>query len=181
MMVGFPYRITWPLVAAALLSNATLLAAQELSIRPGTRLRVQAADVRIEGELISLGSDTLIVQQHGDVRQIPLSAVRRLDVHAGQRPFGVVKGALIGFGGGLVVGVAVTGAILTSRCEGDACFGVDTFVTFVGPPAIGLAVGALLGGTTKVNRWSRVDLGRLSARVSPVGTHALGVYATLRF
>ena len=53
------------------------------------------------------------------------------------------------------------------------------FATLVGPPLIGLVVGAVLGGTTRVNRWTRVDLGRLDATVLPLGTSAFGVYVRL--
>ena len=156
------------------------LAAQEPTMEPGSRIRVQANDERILGAFVSLESGTLVMRTEAAMERILVASIRRVEIHDGRTSFGVAKGALIGFGAGTVVGVATTAVILAGRCEGDACFGTDTFATLVVPPAVGLVVGAVLGGKSR-DRWRTVDHSQWSLTMDWASSSRLVVRATVRF
>ena len=69
------------------------------------RIRVRAVNGRIEGTLLGVQRDTLVVGRTSDTLHVPLSTLRRADVNfrGGFRFRPAVRGAAIGFGTGLLV------------------------------------------------------------------------------
>jgi hypothetical protein len=172
------------------------------ALEPGTRVRIEAPDVRrrgMEGTLHAMDADRLVVLLDGDAARpvtIPLTSLARLDVgttrsraSAGARGVGIggVIGAGIGLGVGLVV-VAVdpdmeprapAGYISGPIWSGPSTGEVLAILT-VGGAIIGAAVGGLKGlaapGRTWENHWRAP---RLS--VGPVGNGGVEARYTVRF
>ncbi|HEY7876606.1 MAG TPA: hypothetical protein VIC55_00195 [Gemmatimonadaceae bacterium] len=137
-----------------------------LALLVGTELRVRAPTWVARGRLLMLPTpDTMLLQfAHGDsLRQytVPLPCVTRLERLDGHYSQGrsAFKAGAIGLGFGLVVGGMVR---VISGNKGDALAG--TVHTSNGTGAVvaialtSAAVGALIGATKGVDRWTSVPL-----------------------
>lgn len=115
---------------------------QAATLQPGDRVRVShgAPETVIEGTLVSVDSKELIVSSLGIKNTIPVTTVNRLDRYAGDRR-NAGPGLLIGFGVGLVTGLAVV--IMTTSDEGQF---LDIDTSIIGFfAAAGAAVGTAVG------------------------------------
>lgn len=93
---------------ALLLVALSAAHAQQVSgLDAGTpiRLRARAVNGRIEGTLLGVQGDTIVVARTSDTLRVPLSTLRRAEVNfrGGFRFQRGVRGAAIGFGTGLLV------------------------------------------------------------------------------
>lgn len=147
---------------------------------PGSRIRVTTrAPSRMTGTLIDIGGDSLrLVVGKRDTVGVPLSAVTRLEESRGRRA-NYTKGALIGGGMGLALGLGV-GALAdglrnlgceSATCDNPSHLGGALAIGGLAGAGVGAGVGALLAGVFQKERWQPV--------VRPGG--ALGVGVRLRF
>ena len=139
------------LVAAAGNVSAQIVAAE------GSRIRVKTADSKSVGTLTEKTEQQLTLRlENGSVIRVPWVNVERLDVSLGKSG-NVGKGALIGLGAGVLVGIVVA----QNDCEGSSfVFESETECTGFAALAhgvIGLAGGALVGAFVKTERWKEVD------------------------
>jgi hypothetical protein len=129
----------------------------------GSRIRVTTSPPsrRLTGTLVTIGNDslTLAVGKRDTVR-VPLAAVTRLEESRGRRA-NHAKGALIGGGVGLVLGLglgAVADGLRNIGCESPSCdnpsnLGGALAVGGLAGAAVGAGTGALLAGAFKGERW----------------------------
>jgi hypothetical protein len=162
-MNTFTHLLTRPLVIIAVLTIASLtdaVAQEQLPLEPGQRVR------------LVLGS-----------LWCPLTDVTRLEVHAGRRAF-TGRGALIGAGAGILVGIPV-GIIEQSRYD---CDPENAWAPCIPPgPTIplmfgllGAGLGALTGSFIKTDRWEEVPLDRLQVSIAP-SRNGIGIGARIAF
>ncbi len=144
-----------------MLGGSTAAAQQVRGYTPDTRLRVTVSTPvnQVRSGFFAEISDSTLVLVERDVRvSIPLSAISRLERHAGQRPS--VAGVVAGFVVGLAAGGAV-GCALNNDSYGVFCGGQNDTKVFVAA-GIGGAAGAALGGLLfRRDRWTAIDLSQL--------------------
>jgi hypothetical protein len=144
-----------------------LLAVQTAPIlKPGDRVRVIAPAVSpdpVVGTLVTLGADTLVVQDSATWR-FAFGAVQRVGVSRGRK-----SNAVVGAGYGLLAGVGV-GLLITSSCEPDLIFNSKAQCMLAGAiffGAAGTLVGAVTGAFVRTERWRDVPLDRVRMSVVP--------------
>ena len=144
-----------------MLGGSTAGAQQTRMYTHETRLRVTVImpinQVR-SGLFDEVSDSALVLVERGARVSIPLSAISRLERHAGQRSS--VAGAVAGFVVGLAAGGAV-GCALNNDSYGVFCGGQNDTKVVVAA-GIGGAAGALLGGLLfRRDRWIPIDLSQL--------------------
>jgi hypothetical protein len=158
-------------------ASGSLLAAQEMPLEAGARVRVKAppSHPNWENGTLSGWTDESLVLAPEDARiDSPLRLARdqiaELEVYRGRKS-AAGKGALYGLLGGAVAGL---GFALIS-CEGwtESCvddgYGtgdVAVFTTLLGA-AGGAAIGALIGLAAKTNDWEPVPMEGLRISIGP--------------
>jgi hypothetical protein len=158
---------TLALLAAASVAGTSPLASQKLpatSIQPGARVRVTGGMParRYVGSLVAVDGDSLrLAGKRGEVEALPLRSVIRLEQSAGRRP-NYTKGALIGGGVGLALGLgvgAVGNGLAEGGCEGPGdCGNLGQSLAIGGAVGAGLGagIGVLLATVFKGERWQPV-------------------------
>jgi hypothetical protein len=182
-------------LGVALLSPIDGLTAQEPPpIEPGARVRVEQCHAELRsngrrrtvcersvGTLSTLSANTLAVADGPGGLLFALDSVTSIEVSSGQKRQ-VVRGALIGFGVGVVAGVALGKS--TDVCNPPSCYRVGpsdlpdpAAVGGVAGGLFGALVGVLVGTLIKTERWEEVPLDRLRVSFAPqrVGKFALGL------
>lgn len=131
---------------------------------PGARIRVttSAPSRRVTGTLIDVGGDSLrLAVGKQDTVGVPLPAVTRLEESRG-RSANYTKGALIGGGAGLALGLGVGLLADFGRslgCESTSCtsnLGGALAIGGLAGAGVGAGVGALLAGAFPTERWQPV-------------------------
>ena len=163
------------------LLHAEALVAQQVPVMPGSRVRVSAASLvaPLVANFLEQRGDTLVFIEESTgpgVWSITLPLITKLETTGGDatgnRPY-VLKGAAIGAGSGLVVGLLFAAAARPAD-EGRT---YNRPVTGLIGAAIGGGIGAFLGSRRQTERWIDVPLpGRLSLLPDPRG----GLLLTLR-
>jgi len=170
-------RVLAPVLVAVL--AATTLSAQA----PGSRMRVGTADGRTQlGQLVSLRADSVrVVDAAGIEHGYARGELRSLEVSIGQRSNfgrGIARGAIIGGGAGLLLGV------LASTEEGgwgSPCDGSDCIPLAAGMGlASGVAIGGVVGAVTKHDEWKTVERAAVEPEVRPVA-RGVSVGVRVRF
>lgn len=163
------------LVALCICSNSKL-AAQEMPPEEGARVRIKAPPSHpkwIKGTLSELPDGLLALTPEAPEDDAPLflsrDQIAELEVYRGRKS-AAGKGALIGFGAGAAVGIAV-GFI---GCEGwteDCTFDADAYeVAFIAGAvfgAVGAGVGSLIGLAAGTDDWEPVPVESLRFSVGP--------------
>ncbi len=156
------------LTAIALLPAPAMMIAQDIApLATGQRVRVTAptiSNVPIVGALAHLNADTFLVETHGDTSRVPRAAVERLDVSMGQKS-NAGKGAL--FGGLLGGGIGALALGSSSLCADLEASGTCALVGAGGGGLAGLLLGALIGSTSKRDRWESASVDRLRVSFIP--------------
>jgi hypothetical protein len=152
------HRFGTLLAATAALLSAWAVEAQPL--RPGDRVRVTAPPLGLDarsGALVLLDSENLVLD--GSQRlTIPIDAVTRIEVSEGRRG-NAGKGALIGAGAALAVGLVVF-----SKAEGGGhCSGSEEgtgfCLAYLGTGvALGAVGGLIVGLAIRTERWRPVSI-----------------------
>lgn len=159
-----PKAIAAPAAASVLylLLQAGSLAAQQVSVLPGSRVRVTAATLvaPLVANFLEQRGDTLVLIEESSGRgvwSLPLAQVLKLETTGGDatvnRPY-VLTGAAIGAGSGLVAGLLFAAAARPSE-EGRTYN--RPVVGLVGA-AIGGGIGAFIGSRRRTERWVNVPL-----------------------
>ncbi len=152
------------LVAVIVMANAEAALAQAPA-QPvaGTTVRVTVPPrQRVVGTLVSLDADSIVLKQRRATLRLPMAAVTRMEVAAGQVRYGstivgAALGALIGgvVGGAVGAGSSDSPTLEYVGSEGGAATGV----------VLGAAAGALVGGAFGYNRprwrWKEVPIDRI--------------------
>lgn len=162
-----PIRVAG-LVLSLVLASAVPGAAQE-RVPPVAdslaRVRVIQGFVspeRLVGTLVSLDSQSVVVERRGRPVAIPLAQVELLQVSRGRRSAesGARRGALFGALGGLALGVVAFGWGVLTEARADEFPGsviADAPITF---PLAGAVTGAAVGALSPGERWESVELPR---------------------
>ncbi|MCH7717632.1 MAG: hypothetical protein IH876_16010 [Gemmatimonadetes bacterium] len=169
-------------------------------IKPGTRVRIShecgtrtlyggatRIDCRTDkGTLAALTADSVVLRIGEPATQlaVSLASVKRLEVVRGRK-----SNAATGAGIGLVVGMvagAVIGYASYEECEGFCMFApAGRGETAVFGAALfglgGIVFGALIGASSKTDRWEEVPLDRLRVSLGPQRDGSFGFGASVRF
>lgn len=153
-------------VSAVLASAGSAAAQQRTAVVPVdslARVRVTQSEApsRVRGTFVGADSQTVVVQSGVARYDVPLEAIRKLEVSRGERSVeaGAWRGAQRGFLAGLVTGV-LAGALVMSTIEGDGYVGEEVAgigITVAGT-GLGTLIGTLLGAASPGERWERVPL-----------------------
>ena len=138
-------------------------------VRPGARIRVRFADTTLEGTVLSLTTDSMVVETATDTRLFATGDVNELGVSVGTRSQwaeGYFWGLALGGGGGALLGLAVGndhGLFKANPEQQAVLFGVGWGV-------IGSLVGTAIGAATSREAWAsaRQPLVGVPLAVSPV-------------
>jgi hypothetical protein len=143
------------------------LAAQQVSLAPGSRVRVQATTMvaPLVANFLEQRADTLVFIEDGTGRGVwsfAIDQIQRLERTAGEGTRNrapTARGAMIGAGAGLVVGLVFASAFEPSNEERQ----YNRPLTGLIGAGIGGAVGAWIGSRMRAEQWVNVSLpGRLS-------------------
>jgi hypothetical protein len=134
------------------------------------------------GVLISLDADSVrIVDRTGVRHAFARGGLRRLEMSLGEgRRVGraVGRGALIGAGAGLLLGV---GASTEESGWGSPCDGAGCVPLGIGVGALwGAGIGGLIGVAVKSEQWQRIDAVPAEPAVAPVA-YGIGIGVKMRF
>lgn len=139
---------------------ANVAAAQAPSVAVATRVRITAPKAGMDrnvGTVIRMWSDSISVSGKNGVYNVALRDVTTLEVSAGTRNR-AVRGGLIGFGTGALVGAGI-GTAGYEECEiENSCLIPMGRAAAVGTGAaaggvLGLLGGAMIGAFMRVDRW----------------------------
>jgi hypothetical protein len=160
-----------PLLCAMVMAAPPAAGAQSTAdLREGTRVRIaEAAAGRLVGTVSAVRGDTLVVRSGNDVRAVPFSSIRVLQVSRGRPPrlASALEGGAIGLVTGSAAGAA--GAVLGTLVSGDdcdregedlLCFSTGTWAlvgVIIGAP-FGAASGAVAGFLFPRERWRSIGL-----------------------
>src|SRR5437773_2749266 len=147
----------------------TVIASQERPVlKSGDRVRIIAPSVSrapFVGTLVTLRTDSLVVQDGANVWRLSLASLTRLDIsqgltsHAGR---GAGIGLLVGAGVGAVIGSGCDLTVVPVSSEAG-CIAVG--VALVG--GAGALLGAVIGSHTRTERWAAVPLDHLRVSFMP--------------
>jgi hypothetical protein len=147
---------------------------------PGSRVRVKTPTLvaPLVANFLEQRGDTLVFIEDGRGRGVwsfEIAQIERLETSAGEagrniRPIG--KGAAIGAGVGLVLGIAFAAVAAPS----DSTREYSKLLTGAAGAAAGAGVGALVGSRVKSEHWVSVPLPRrqLTFRTNGRGVFAIG-------
>ncbi|HEX9564526.1 MAG TPA: hypothetical protein VF981_11165 [Gemmatimonadaceae bacterium] len=144
--------------------GADPVAAQQVPVTPGSRVRVSASSLvaPLVANFLEQRGDTLVFIEDGTGRHVwtfALDQVVKLETTAGEtavsRPW-VLKGAAIGGGAGLVSGLVFAASVSPSNEDRR----YNKPATALVGAAIGAGIGALIGSRHKLERWTQVQLPR---------------------
>lgn len=133
-------------------------------VLPGSRIRITTSQPsrRMTGTLVGIDGDSLrLAVGKRDTVGVPVAAVTRLEESRGRRA-NYAKGALIGGGAGLALGLGVGLLVDFGRslgCESPSCtsnLGEALAIGGLAGAGVGAGVGALLAGAFPKDRWQPV-------------------------
>jgi hypothetical protein len=179
------------LTMIALLCPLSPLSAQRAQLTLGQRVRIDssAQSAYIEGRLVRLVADTLVLTDERREQSVVLGSRFQIWVASGTRVHpaaGAVIGGLVGI---------VAGALAYSPpppCTDNFACGVGVMVKGaygrIGAASLGGLLGMLIGGSVgsqiHSTRWTRVltgDLDRLRVGLAPLPASRLGVGVSISF
>ena len=146
----------------------------------GAQVRVVGLAARpIEGTLVQLANDTVVIARGDQTSTVALDNNRRLEVFArtGNR---AGQGTLIGVGFGLATGFVIGWATwdLGVRATGTGDPGENVFLAALVGGVCGALTGRLIGAAIGRNAWTRVETAGVRVAVMP---QALGIGVALSF
>jgi hypothetical protein len=152
-----------------LLAKPSICQSQIPGIHIGDRIRVSIAEWKTTGKVTGLTEKSLVMVSNRIIHNIPYVNISRLEVARGSKS-NLVKGILIGTGGGAVLG-GLIGLATYDPPQRDSCTildlsgclsmeseGLAFFAgVFVGG-VIGCVSGTIIGITTKSYSWQRIPV-----------------------
>jgi hypothetical protein len=156
------------------------LPGQASQAAPGSRIRVRPiSGPTIEGRLLAIESDSLILRSEQGQISVPRTAVRSLETWRGRGSHwrtGAEIGWLAGFG--------AASAVYANRmrnCIGVACAKIVRWKVYAATGGLaGAVVVGLVGAAFRHDRWERVPLGPVRPQVV-VGAGAASVAVSIPF
>ena len=148
-------------IALAALLCAVVVTFAFAQVAAGDRIRVtRMGDVFVVGYLGSADAAKLILRTtDSDMKfDIPFSQVTKVEVSRGEKRQ-TVKGAMVGGGIGLLIGVFVAGVFSESGDPSNEDL-VHAAARFT---LVGLAIGGIIGAVNTAEKWERVELDELTA------------------
>ena len=140
----------------ALLASASLGAQERPDLERGDRVRVWIPSNSLAAQIatvdsVSPGGLTLRIPRMAFPLMVPMDSIARLDI-PGRGGRSVASGAAIGGLIGLGAGLAVMAGVYATPCSSDS----ECEVLFFGAAPVGVLTGALLGGFSAADPWTRV-------------------------
>ena len=169
-----------------LLTPGSLLAQEDTSLRPGSRVQVHLIEPKprlVRGTLVSAEADSIRLLKDGRRETLAFSTagVSQVDTTAGRRTRtgkGALLGAGIGAAAGLALGVAATIEGCSGFCTDPAPGEIAAVSLIVG--GIGAAIGALVGSATHTDRWVPASKPRMAIEVAPtIGKRRIGLMLSI--
>jgi hypothetical protein len=175
------------LLFGALLGGVTGVAKCQDQVQAGSRVRVRHSGAPakwLEGDLLSMGSDSLSLATNGrsDTLTLATTSVNQMEVSRGRHSMagnGLAIGGGIGAGLGLLLSVAAS----AENCSGIGCTEVtagDVFLVTAFFAAAGAGIGGLIGSASHGERWERVQLETMQAQLQ-LSPKSFGVGLAVRF
>jgi hypothetical protein len=166
------------LLATLLVAPVAAVAAQDVPLQPGQRVRVTvpSADVsKQQATFQRVAGDTLVLSSASHA----IADVTRLDVHAGRRSNTVV-GAFIG---ALVLGSASLVTVEAVCNSGQMTCGSENATAIAGALGVvgGALLGAAIGSAVKSDKWEEAPLDRWRVGVAPTPDGRIGFAVSLTF
>ena len=166
------------------ISHAVLFA-QVPRLEPGARIRLEvpSAGGRLEGTLVALESDTVLVREDGQAPGLILivlaDSIARVEVRR-ERPM-TLEGAGVGLLAGTLLALTATPDLVDENgdCTTLPCLAykvsphLDTRMAVLG--VVGTLLGAIAGAGMKTQTWEPVQLNWLDVGPAPDGGLALGI------
>lgn len=151
---------------------------QKIGATYDVKVRVEAPPIskkRMDGRLIKMTQDTLVIQRGRRFYQVPLSSISNLEVPIkGSRNTG--KGMLIGLGLGLAIFLP-----FYIPAESDSWDEFGALLIGMGISIPVCALSTLIGTMTKSDKWVEVPPQRLNLSLAPTSTKGLRAALTFNF
>ena len=158
------------------LASPPLLVGQASQAAPGSRVRLRAiSGAMVEGRLLELGADSLILLGNGGQISVPRTGVQSFETWRGHSSQWR-SGAEIGWFTGFVTTFAVYAGRMRN-CIGSGCTGIVKLNAYAATGGLaGALVGGLVGAAFGHDRWERVPLGPVHPEVAfQAGDHGIGL------
>lgn len=186
-------RSLWLLLVLAVSTSGSPLQAQ----RVGDRVRVSASGTTYVGQVTAVSDERLELSEGTRARSIAFSGMSRLERSNGTRSRwreGLVYGAAVGAGGGVIIGVLVgiTCELVTVGAAAEECtaFSIEvTLVTGAALAAAGGLAGMGIGALFRTEAWTPIPFSdkkieytpTIRPRVGPDGGLGLSFGVRIRF
>jgi hypothetical protein len=179
-------RCTIAALILALLAPPLALTQDAPTLVPGATVRAKTNGTGgnwIRGELVAMTTDTVFIREAGGDRTValPTGTLTQLQVSRGIGTR-TGKGALLGLGVGAGTGLLLGVATSLEGCEGF-CQDVEPgqiLVVAVLLGGVGAGIGALIGSTSRGERWQRLEPSPKALRIQP-GAGGIQVGLSLKF
>jgi len=166
------------IAVTALLVSPGAACSQEMSVKPGTRIRItelQAGAQPRSGIVVAAVADTVVLKldNGGATVAFHKATLSRLELSRGRKT-NTARGSMIGRIVGVTAGVMA--GLVTCDCSGDAAWtAVSVTGGIIAGGFGGAAIGGLIGSVYTTERWSElpVDRWRVSAMPGASGSFAL--------
>jgi hypothetical protein len=137
------------------------LAGAPAALQIGRTVRVEfveetGREVKVEGRLVGLAGDALIMSSSDQAREIPWTAVRHIQRRRQERKTTILRGAGLGLLAGAVLGATVGGISNGRSACSVVCFSDSqaAAATGLGLGVVGAAAGGIIGATVPA-RWDQ--------------------------
>ena len=160
------------------------LCAQDTLVVPGARVRVYSPD-RVTGTIESLSPDALVLkpEDRDSSQAIPFASMTKLEVSQGLTSR-TSKGAGIGFFVGGAAGLATAAIVcaIAGDCVADDPYTGLVYAFFgVLGAGVGTLTGAIIGSSSKTDRWETVSLDQIRVSLRPSDHLAVAVSVRIAF
>ncbi len=156
----------------------SVVVSQDLTLAPGTRVRVAAPDLNISssiGEVEQVNPDTLVIRTETSRLVISMTSVKRLEISQGFRR-NTLKGSIYG----ALIGCALFGIVEFAVTEEGAFSDASIVVAALMGAAVGAGVGAIAGRARRTESWKKLPL-PVSLSVTPLGDGDYAVGLAFRY
>jgi hypothetical protein len=172
---------------ALLLAPVVAWSQEPPAIVPGARIRItEGASKPRSGTVVTAGTDTVVLRldSGGETATFPVARISELEVSRGRHGHagaGVGLGFLAGLGAGALVGTLVCGGESACYSGSDDMSGPVTAVAAGLGGVVGMAVGAVVGGNHKTEKWEAVPSSGWHVSALPSGRGRFALALSVRF
>lgn len=175
---------------ALLLAPVVAWSQEPPTIVPGSRIRITelaaGTSAPRSGTVVTASADTVVLKldNGGETAAFSLAKISALEVSRGQKGHagtGVGLGFLAGLGTGALVGSLVCGGESACYSGSDDMSGPVTAVAAGLGGVVGMAVGAVVGGNHKTEKWEAVPSSGWHVSALPSGRGGFALALSVRF